>query len=133
MEILEIKKECCIDSMKEYLSIYGWHFSKKMCEWAVSMMKNKAGKITPYSKEDVSRLLKNNGIELEKDAGYDSVYIANMAKADFLNSSIVDESHLAKYIKDVIDDPDGYCGLVFMRFYADCRGSKTPIIWEDLI
>lgn len=27
--------------MKEYLDTYGWHFSKKMCEWAVSMMKRK--------------------------------------------------------------------------------------------
>ena len=21
-------------AMKNYLSLYGWHFSKKMCEWA---------------------------------------------------------------------------------------------------
>lgn len=30
--------------MTEYLSRYGWHFSKNMCEWAVSRMKaeNKA-------------------------------------------------------------------------------------------
>lgn len=27
------------DGMTDYLSIYGWHFSKKMCEWAVSKMK----------------------------------------------------------------------------------------------
>ena len=24
--------------MEEYLSAYGWHFSKKMCDWAVSKM-----------------------------------------------------------------------------------------------
>ena len=34
-----------------------------------------------------------------------------MAKADFLGSSIIDEVHLAKYIKDVCQDPDGYEGM----------------------
>ena len=33
------------DGMTDYLSIYGWHFSKKMCEWAVSkiVIKEKEG------------------------------------------------------------------------------------------
>lgn len=42
--------------MTEYLSRYGWHFSKNMCEWAVSRMKaeNKAtGK-----KEEIKALSK---------------------------------------------------------------------------
>lgn len=32
--------------MANYLSLYGWHFSKKMCEWAVSKMEveNKTSK-----------------------------------------------------------------------------------------
>lgn len=29
--------------MDNYLQNYGWHFSKKMCEWAVSMMKGREG------------------------------------------------------------------------------------------
>ena len=29
---------------EEYLSIYGWHFSKKLCMWAVSNMKKDDGK-----------------------------------------------------------------------------------------
>lgn len=27
--------------MKAYLSAYGWHFSKAMCDWAISMMEKK--------------------------------------------------------------------------------------------
>ena len=27
--------------MKEYLEAYGWHFSKRMCEWATGKMKCK--------------------------------------------------------------------------------------------
>ena len=53
---------------REYLENYGWHFSKKMCEFAVSRMKDRNGKkIEPYSKDKVDALLKQYGIELKKD------------------------------------------------------------------
>lgn len=110
-----------------------------MCEWAVSKMKTKdestgkQKKLDALKKDEVEELLKKYGIKLEKDAGYDCVYAANMGKADYYKSSIADESHLALFIKDYIDDPDGYDGLPFTRFYADCIGSGTPIIWEDMM
>lgn len=119
--------------MEDYLAFNGWHFNKKMCDWAVSKMyKINVAKrkeyITPYTKETVENLLKANNIKLDKDVGYDAVYVANMAKADFYGSSISDDMHLAKFIKDYLDDPDGYDGIVFTRFYADCIGSGTPIM-----
>lgn len=56
---------------REYLENYGWHFSKKMCEFAVGKMKKKdaSGKetpITPYSNDEVHQLLKQYGVELKK-------------------------------------------------------------------
>lgn len=119
--------------MEDYLAFNGWHFNKKMCDWAVSKMyKINVAKrkeyIAPYTKETVENLLKANSVKLDNDIGYDAVYVANMAKADFYGSSISDDMHLAKFIKDYLDDPDGYDGIVFTRFYADCIGSGTPII-----
>ena len=73
------------------------------------------------------------GVKLEKAKGYDHVFVANMGKADYLESSIPDDTHLALFVKDYIDDPDGYDGLPFTRFYADCIGSCTPIMWEDML
>mgnify|MGYP003571464282 CR=1 FL=1 len=123
--------------MEEYLSMYGWHFSKKMCEWASSKMYKRVGGrkeyIEPYTKETLDALIRQYGVKPEKDVAYDAVYVANMCKADFLGSSIRDEMGLIMYVKDVIDDPDGYEGLPFTRFYADCIGSGTPISWEDVI
>ena len=99
-----------------------------MCDWAVSKMYKKDEKpITPMTKEKVEDLLKRYGIKLENDFGYDSIFVANMGVADYMGSSIEDEKHLASYIKDYIDDPDGYEGLPFTRFFADCIGSGTPI------
>lgn len=125
--------------MREYLSTYGWHFSKKMCEWAVSRMykdgeDNKPEQAIPnYTRERVDLLLKRFNLKLEKNKGYDDVYVSNMCKFDFLGSSIDNEMKLAQFIKDYIDDADAYEGMPFTRFYADCIGSGTPIMWEDMI
>ena len=86
--------------MREYLSYYGWHFSKRMCDWAVSCMKTKdeatgkAKKLEPWSKQEVEDMLKRNGVTIEHDKGYDCVYTANMLKSDFYKKSIADEAHL---------------------------------------
>lgn len=120
--------------MKEYLSYYGWHFNKKLCDYAVSKMRKAGGaKIAAYTKENIEQLLKNHGIEIKQAKGYDCVFVANMAKADYLGSSITDELHLLKFIKDYIDDPDGYEGLPMTRYFADVIGSGEVINWEDML
>ena len=56
-----------------------------------------------------------------------------MCKADFLGSSVPDEQHLCKYIKDVIDDVDAYDGIVFNRVYADMCRQGIAIDWEEML
>ena len=120
--------------LEKYLSMYGWHFSKKLCNFAVSNMRKDSGeKIAPITKEALDLLLAKNGIELDNKFGYDYVFVANMCKADYLGSSVPDETHLAKFVKDYCDDPDGYEELPMTRFYADTIGKGIPIIWEDML
>lgn len=124
--------------MEEYLSTYGWHFSKKMCEWATSNMYKLTASgsktfITPMKKEGVDELLKRYGVKLNNKVSYDYVFAANMCFADYMGSSIEDEKHVALFVKDYVDDEDGYSELPFTRFFADCIGSGTPINWEDMI
>lgn len=125
------------EGMKLYINNYGCHFNKKLCKEAVSRMyKDTDGKkeyIKPYSKEQVDSMLEAYGIRLERNKLYDAVYVANMCKADFLGKSVPTEQHLAKYVKDVIDDADAEKGYVFNRFYADCMFMDNPIEWEDCI
>lgn len=90
-------------------------------------------KLTPYRKEQVDELLLKYNVNLNNKYGYDYVFAANMCKSDYLNSSISDEAHLALFIKDYVDDKDGYPELPFTRFYADCIGTGNPIPWEDLL
>ena len=118
------------DSMKRYLKYYGQHFNKKLCTFAVSKMKH--GK-TPITKDKVDEILNKYNISLEYNELYDYVYVYNMGNNDFLGSSIPDEKHLAQYVKDVIDDKDGYDGIVFNRWYADTVTSGIPVEWEEML
>lgn len=113
--------------MKRYLKYYGQHFTKDMCDFAVSKMRH--GK-QPMTKEKVDALLKSNNVELTNNQLYDYVYVANMGYNDYMGSSIIDDKHLALYVKDVIDDKDGYDGIVFNRWYADMVNQGIPIDWD---
>lgn len=121
------------ETMINYLRYNGSHFNKKLCDFALSKMRTKSGRLAPYTKEQVDNILKAQNIELKNNKLYDYVYVANMCKADFLGSSIMDEPHVALYVKDVIDDPDAYTGIVFNRWYADMSYMGEPIDWEDML
>jgi hypothetical protein len=103
-----------------------------MFEWVGSNIyrkdpNGKRIKVQIMSKEAVDELLRRYGIVLENKFGYDYVFAANMCKADYLGSSVPDEQHLALFVKDYVDDPDGYPELPFTRFYSDCIGKGIPI------
>jgi hypothetical protein len=126
------------EAMVNYLRYNGPHFNKKLLQFATSKMTKKGinGKetaIVPYTIEQVDNIIRINNINLEYNQLYDYVFVANMCKADYLGSSITDEMHLAKYIKDVIDDVDGYDGIVFNRWYADMCRKGIVINWEEMI
>lgn len=121
--------------MDAYLSHHGHHFSKPMMEWAVSMMRDRNGnKINPIDKRQIDETFKKFGIEIKRSEGYyDSVYVWHMAMADYLGSSITDEMHLAWYVKNYMDDPDGNETRAFDEFYINCLAKGIDIPWEDMI
>lgn len=127
------------EDMTAYLRHNGWHFNKKMTDWAVKHMRRhnpttgKDERIEAWSKDDVDAMLKKQSITLSNNTGYDYVYVAAMAKADFFKSSLPTEAEVAQYVKDVVDDTDQADGFILNRFYADCVRKGLPIPWEDVI
>lgn len=125
--------------MRKYLSNNGWHFNKKACDFAVSLMKKenpstkKKEKIEPYTKEQVDEMLKKYNVVLENNVGYDYVFVANMCKADYLKSSIADEHHLALYVKDTIDDVDAGDGVTMRRWYSTMVANGEMVDWDDIL
>lgn len=125
------------EGMKRYINNYGCHFNKKLCEEACKRMyttiNGRKEYITLFSKDIVDTLLSSRNIKLNNNKLYDAVYVANMCKADFYGKSIPDDTHLAMFIKDMIDEPDATEGLIFNRFYSDTVFMNDPIEWEDMI
>lgn len=119
---------------RKYLRLYGPHFTKELCDYAVSMMETDNGKITPITKQELEEKLKGQNITLEYNKLYDAVYVANMCKADYLGDAIPDNDYnLCMYVKKTIDDPDGYDGQPFNRWLSDVEGMNIPIDWSDFI
>lgn len=117
-----------------YLDMYGPHFSKKLYEWAVSMMRDRNGNhMQPMTKEQASDFLKNNGVTLKNDKGYDAAYVLQMAKADYYGSSIKDDGNLARFVVDYLDDIDGSKTKAFDHFVVDCRAKGEPIFWSEVM
>lgn len=122
--------ECNDSCFDNYIEHHGYHFSENLCNYAISKMKRNGNIIT---KSQIESYLANANIHLNNNKEYDHVYVANMAKSDFMNSSIENEIQLARYVKDYIDDEDGYEGLPFTRFCADAKMKKLDIDWDDMI
>lgn len=121
-------------SFEEYTDQFGCHFNKKLYEWAVSMMRDRNGnKISPKTKEQVTEFLRTYGITLKRDKGYDAAYIHAMVMADYYGSSITDDGHLALFVKDFLDDPDGTDSKAFDHFVVDCRAKGEPIFWDEMM
>ena len=119
--------------MRKYLQNYGWHFNKALCHYATSLMKKGGKKLEVLTKEQVDKILQQNNVNIENSTGYDYVFVANMCKADYYGSSIVDEKHFALYIKDTLDDEDAADGTTMRRWYATMVANGQMVDWDEFI
>lgn len=116
-----------------YVDMYGAHFSKRLYEFAVSMMADRNGNRIPLlTKEQVMEKLKAQGVTIKNDKGYDIPYVYEMAMADYFGSSIKDDAHLALFVRDYCDDPDGNKNKAFDHFVVDCRAKGEYIFWSEM-
>ena len=121
-------------AMEDYLEMYGFHFNKKLFEFAVSMMKpRKGGQFQPWDKEKTEDFLKTYGVNIRGSKGHDLAYIVNMARADYYGSSITDENHLALFVSDFAEDPDGTETKAFDHFLVDCVAKGIPVFWDEML
>jgi hypothetical protein len=125
-------------AMKAYLRNYGFSFSKKACEYAVSLMEKKnfangmPEKIEPWSKEKVEECFKKNNVAIKGQITYNHVYVFNMALADY-PKSIPNEMVRCLYVKETLEDVDSNPENVFRKWIACMDGNGMPIYWEDLL
>ena len=120
--------------MRAYLRTYGWHFNKALYEDAVEKMTGRDGKpVQKMSREELDEVMKQYNIKLKNDVGYDAVYVFCMAMADYYGSSLSDKQHVALFVKDYLDDPDGTPTRALDEYVGRCIGAGTPVMWEDVL
>ena len=113
------------DAMRNYLSHYGFHFSKKAFEYACEGM-------AVMSKEKVESLQEQYGVNIANDVLYDKAYVATMAKSDFA-LSLDSETRIVRFVKEYLDDKDGCGEEAFRRWVADRIGRGKPIDWDSIL
>lgn len=119
---------------RKYQRLYGPHFTKELCDFAVSLMQDDKGIIEPITKNQLEEKMKAQNINLEYNKLYDAVYVANMCKADYLGSAVPNNDYnLCMYVKKTIDDPDGYDGQPFNRWMSDILGMHIPVDWSEFV
>lgn len=115
-------------AMVNYLSHYGWHFSKNMCEFA---LKHLPKKVAVLDRDKIDSLLKTYGITLENNQLYDYVYVTNYCLSVQFGSAIPDDKHLAHFVKNEIDLNED--GMIFTKWYASMCKLGIPIDWKDML
>lgn len=126
-------------SKKIYVMQNGNHFNKELYQFAASMMfkKNKQTgkdeKVPVYTKEEVDNILKKHNIEVENKGGYDYMYVAQSARADYLGGSIPNEQYLAMHIKETCDDADAPDTYIFKSWCLRMDMLGEVVDWEDYV
>lgn len=126
--------------MERYLYDYGYHFNEKLYRFAVAKMNGKREdemtekdwKMYP-ERDELRQRMKEQGIQLINDVGYDALYVYAMCASDYLGSSVPDEKHHLLFIRDYLDDVDGAESRAFDEFYIKCVALGIPIFWGDML
>ena len=120
--------------MEEYLEDYGHHFNGKLFDFAVGMMRDRSNqRLKAWDKTKAEEFLRNYSIGLKNNYGHDAAYVLNMARADYFGSSLSDDQHLALFVKDYLDDPDGSDSRAFDEFYIKTVALGIPIFWDEML
>lgn len=120
--------------MREYISNYGFHFSKRAYEYAVSHMHGREGeKVSPLTKDQIEDFLRRFGVELKRRQGYDFAYVFHYAQSKYMKSSIDDDQRLAMFVKDTVDNQYDSEETPFRCWLATMVGNGIGIDWEDII
>lgn len=126
----DVRKRDC----RKYKELYGKHFTKDLCEWAVERMENRNGTTHHYSLDEVKSIWhKYKMNDLHNANWYDVMYVMNMAYADFYGRLFTEHHECAMYAYLYISDPDGYEGIAFQRWLADIKAQDDEVPWQRFI
>lgn len=121
-----------------YMQSYQGHFSRKLASWAISNMEmkdpttEKMKHVTMRSVDDVTEILRSNGVNIPDECIFDAWYLYHMAVADYQKTLKTDELR-SLFVDETICDPDGDPTNVLACFAAKMCNAGVPIHWEMFV
>lgn len=111
----------------------GMHFSDALAMYASRMMHNSNQQKHTWSVKDVQGAFASMNYQLPGHATWgDATYAANMYYADFA-PLLKNETDAVKMAYMILNDPDGYEGMLFNRYTADVMQTNEQIGWKDFM
>lgn len=110
--------------MTEYLSMYGWHFSKRMAKFAAERFCNSM----PLIETDKLSVIAKGTEIMQRNSGYDAHYL--LCRLRTIHPTLP-EATIIKMLDDTMRNT--YDTIALTEFYADCIACNVSIIWEDMI
>lgn len=107
--------------MKEYLSEYGWHFSKNMAKFASTKF------FDGLDVNSFDKSIEKRGID-KLSQGYDAQFLIMKFKKIFTSQS---DDQIFFMVIDYLKN--NYTEAAFTNFYSDCIATSTIINWEDML
>lgn len=117
-----------------YVKKHGYHFTDSLAEHVSRLMVNAGGQQHTWAVAQVVKAIGGMGLALPKNVTPgDVAYLANMYYADLYPEPLKDEASCLKAAYRAACDPDGYEGMVFLRWTADAVGKTLKIDWDKFI
>lgn len=122
------------DDFDAYVKKHGYHFTDVLAEHVSKMMENASGQQHSWTAAQVKKSMEGLGLTIPKNVTLgDVTYLANMYYADLYPDPLKDEASCLRAAYKVVNDPDGYEGMIFCRWTADAIGKSIDINWKKFM
>lgn len=117
-----------------YIHKHGYHFTDSLATCAISYMENADHSSHRWTIKQVSDAFKAAGFTKPSEVTCgDIAYLANMAYADFYPALFKTEADCIRYADAVVNDPDGYKEMTFLRWLSDIIGKHVTFDWSHYV
>jgi hypothetical protein len=115
---------------QNYIKQHGYHFTDALAGEVCKAMENSDGSYHIWTVDEIKQILNLKSYTNNNNCTMgDLTYLANMAYADFY-PDIIGLEGCINYALLIAKDPDGYDGMVFMRWLSDVIGKEVKIKWD---
>lgn len=121
------------EDFRQYIAQNGYHFNCKMADFVTRHhLINADGTKHNWTSEQVKAALMDESNPLNHTWG-DAAYLANWIYSDQYPMPYRTETEVLDATKRMLKDPDGYEGMVFMRWLADLIGRRENVEWAEYL